>query len=85
MAYVQFYRLNPTTAVDETAGRVVLADNGLLRFSDDMPEWLQRVLLRDGVTDHRRKHYTVADGMAFLQALKWEYHGSYLRASDVIL
>lgn len=53
-----------------------------LEKSQGCPDWLEEHLTR-GVMGKRGKWLSPTDGEKFLSALKYEFSGSYFRATDV--
>lgn len=80
MAYVQFKSIESGEV--ENAGRAELASNGLVVFHE-MRDSLRRRLESEPIRDNHGHEFWPRDGMAYLNALKWEFRGGYLAASDV--
>lgn len=80
MKVVELYAFS--TGTQRVVGEVRLTDNGNISLRD-LPETLRKDM-RKGVSGKGGKQYQTKDGIKFLRALKYQYSGSMLRASDVI-
>ena len=63
------------------SGKVVLGSNGI-RYEGLNDGFIES--LESGILGQYGKRYKPSDGIEFLENLKYEFTGSYLRATDII-
>ena len=71
-----------TVEVGQVEGGRVLWDGKEVRYEGLEDHFIED--LRNGILGHKGKQYKPSDGIVFLENLKYEFTGSYLRATDVI-
>lgn len=79
MKVVEFY--STTEDGQESAGQVVMDNTGKIFFAGMSKALIET--LKNGVRGPKGKRLVPKDGIKFLEALQFEFTGSYLRASEV--
>ena len=80
MKYVGIYDVTDTGS--ELRGIIVLTDGNEIKFLN-LSEAFVEDAVQYGIVGKLGKRYFPKDGLAFLENLKYEYHGSRMYASDV--